>query len=360
MPVELPIKQEVAGGSDYRGEINIDKINVAGCVEIKGPWDLEYVELALDIHSVFSVGVKAESDPVKLKLADVPLPLASGVAGVDVQLYLMVSAEGEVSLQAELPMNVCVKYDKENGVRKENIEPKEKGIEIKVDCEMDFTLRTEAILKVLSKEIIDTEMDIGAVAKGEANMRPTGMACLDLSAAFPVLKLSISGDDKIDTIFGDIFKLSAEWEVINEEKAPLKKEFHAEIMDGNSQIMEKCTYKEEDEAELQQEDTSGNIYITKYGDTKFVFDYPDTWTIDEEESEAISAGFKKVVELKNSRDVTLRYWEQLDNYRLGGQGHSDLSNIEVTKTADSAIENFMVGRIQRIGGTDMITGKNIR
>lgn len=267
----LPITKEVSWESGYQAELNIDKIYAAAHVEIEN--GLEYAEAALDIHSTFSGGVKTEKskESSRLKLFETPVPLGSGYCGVDIRVYLVLSAEGEISLEAEVPMNVCVKYDKEKGLRREKTKPEGKNVSVKVDCEVDAMLRIEPILvsflgKIAgSDKIMDMECDVGVAVKGEVNTRLTGMVCNDLLAAFPVFQVSVSGDDEIKTILGDSLGISAEWEIVEAEDAPFKKNIHVEIADGEVRTVDKCTYEEmkDGEAEPQQESTVVNTYTTQ-------------------------------------------------------------------------------------------------
>ncbi|MCM1386013.1 MAG: hypothetical protein NC231_01690 [Bacillus sp. (in: Bacteria)] len=361
--LEVPTGQHVSWESGCKAELNVSQIYAAVHVEFDPILDLQYAEAALDIQSTFSGVIKADEakEIGRVVLLETSAPLGGGICGVDVLVYLVVSAEGEISLEAELPANFCVKYDEQGGIRRDRSGQKEKTVKLDVDCEADFMLRVEPVLTCLFGDVMDMELDFGLELALKENMRPTGMVCLDLSADFPVLSILVCGDDKKDTFVGDKLGISKEWELISSEDAPLHKNAHIEIADGIREIVAECTYdeskKDDDGTEPQQENGSANTYVTQFGNTKFAFDYPDGWTVNMEESESLASGFREALVLENDRDIMLQYWEQLDNYRLGGQGSAALAVIELTKAADSAIEDFIVGKIQITGSVDKFTGE---
>lgn len=368
----LPLRQNVSWDSGYQIELDVSQIYAAAHVEFEPILDLKYAEAALDIQSTFSGKIKAENskESARVMLFETPVPLGSGICGVDVLVYLVVSVEGEIYLEAELPANFCVKYDEKGGIRRDRSEQKEKKVELNVDCEADFMLRVEPVLTCLFGDVMDMELDFGLALEFEENMRPTGMVCLDLSAAFPVIKVSVCGDDKKDTWVGDK-GVSVEWELLSGEDALFHKNAHVEIADGASEIVSECTY-----GETKKESSAGgqgNTYYTRYGEVNqidspvFCFDYPDNWNISIEEVNATPIEYEifgdyvqKVVELSNKRSVTVTFMQIDDEiYELAGRNRF-YTDYSVEKIADmdfaisdgSSISSFVVVKLTD-GGTIM-------
>lgn len=364
----LPIKQEVSWVSGCQAELDISEIYAAGHVEI-GFGTLEYAEAALNIKSTFTGGIKTEEskESAKVKLLEMPAPLGSGALGIDIQVYLVVSVEGEIFLKAELPADFCVKYDKKSGIRNEKFKQEEKKTELKLNCEADFMLRIEPILLFLYQNVMDMEFDIGAAVGAEVHMRPADMVCMDLTASFPVVTISVSADDEIDTFVGDILGISAEWEILTEEKAPFQRNIHVERKNDVRKILDVCTYDKSEKTDTAEKtniaektdmpkktDTSeeehvfSNTYYTRYGEINqidspvFYFDYPDNWNISIEEVNSTPAGYEifgdyvqEVVELKNERGVTVIFMK-IDGeiFELAGRNRF-YADFSVEKVADA-------------------------
>lgn len=307
--VTMPVNGKIEADSEYSVEIDIDKICIGAQVSYS-IWDgLKYAEAAVDAHASFSGAVKADKD-VKILLCKASIPLGGGIIGADIQVYLVLSAEGSISFEAELPVGVSVYYEKNRGLRslKQNISPENPTVE--ANCNMGAMLRLEPMLVILGcLNVIDVEADMGVVASASVATRPNSQICADISVSFPVITLSVCGDDDADTIVGKM-GLSAEWEIISPEKAPVKFGLHYELLpDKTVQFVKICTYDEDaasnDESVDANKDptvsndefaVSGNqefpemknTYITKMKEAggiavpTFMFDYPDGWTILEE------------------------------------------------------------------------------
>lgn len=379
----LPIKQEVSWVSGCQAELDVNKIYAAGHVEMD-IWGLEYAEAALNVQSTFTGGIKTEEskESARVKLFEMPAPLGSGLCGINIQVYLMVSVEGEIFLKAELPVDFCVKYDKKSGIRNEKVKQGEKKTELKLNCEADFALRIEPILLCLYQDAMDMELDIGIAVETEVNMRPSDMVCMDLTAAFPVLKISVSDDDKIDTFVGDTLGISAEWEVITAETAPFRRNIHVEKENDTRKIVDECTYNKSEKTDTTKKtdtsrktDISANTYYTRYGEVNqidspvFCFDYPDNWHVSIEEVNATPDEFEifgdyvqEVVELMNKRGVTVTFIKIDDEiFELAGRGHL-YAEYSAEKVADTSFRiakgntsaDFVIVKLTRID--EMISG----
>lgn len=354
----LPLEKEIEKDSEYQAELNVDKIFVGTQLEYNASEGVKSAEVVLDSHTTFEGGaLSSASAEKKILLYETPIPLGSGIVGVKIQLYLVISAEGTLTLKAEIPMNLCVRYEAGKGIRNMAPDISVDNPEIKADANASLMLRVEPMLVLFTVvNVLDAEVDIGASASAQLTTRQNIMDCADISVAFPVLKCSVGGDDDADTIVGKL-GLSGEWEIISAENAKFQKKWHYEAYaNGTAQFVEECTYQEQNkEAGNGEQGTAElkNTYITEYGDVKFAFDYPADWRISKAES---NEGFKEEVVLENDRGSVITYWEY-NYFPLGGQGHSQMQCAEVEKAADVLLDNFIVGKIQATETIDMVTGE---
>lgn len=370
MMLSMGDEMEVKG--DYSAELDIDKILIGAQVNLED--GLQYADVAVDIHSRFNGKVKTEEE-VKLPLykSPFPIPLVGAALGVDLQIYLVLSVDGTISLEAELPVEASAAYEKDKGLRYQKPELQTDGPKLEANCDAGMYIRFEPVLVALGGRIniMDMEADAGVTANAKFTTQPNSQVCAETEMSFPVLTLSVGKDDDAETLIAKL-GLSAEWEIIKSDKAPVHINTHFELLpDGTEQFVEACTYQEDEEegtgveeepeeaagdTERQPEDASLHTYYTQNSDTKFAFDYPDGWSVDAEESRSLSNSFKEAVVFKNDRGVLLQYWEQMDNYALGGRGH-DLCGVEVTKAADSSLEGFIVGKIKSVSVVEYPSGE---
>lgn len=262
----LPVSDKVETDSEYSAEIDIDKLCIGGQVSYSAWNGLEYAEAAVDAHATFNGAINAKKDR-KIPLCKTPVPLGNGIVRADIQIYIVLSVEGGISFEAELPVEVSVSYKKDKGLRnfEHNITVEEPTIE--ANCDAKAMLRLEPTFVVLGcLNVMDTEADIGVSASAEIVTRPNSQICADVSVSFPVMTLSVCGDDDADTIIGNV-GLSAEWEIISSDDAPIQKGFHYELLpDKTVQFVDECTYGEQEEtsSESVQQDTSLPNGITEF------------------------------------------------------------------------------------------------
>lgn len=254
----LPISDKVKREDDYAAEINIDKICIGGQVDYS-LWDgVKYAEAAVDAHATFKSEIKAEKEK-KIPLFQIPVPLGNGLIGADIQIYLVLSLDGSISFEAELPIEASVSYEKNRGLRNFDHHIAVEDPKIEVDCNAGVGLRIEPVLMVLGcPNVMDMELDIGVSAEAKVTAQPNSQICADISISFPVLTISVCDDDDIDTIIGDL-GISAEWEIITSDNAPKKKGLHYELGPGiRAEFVKECTYKKQEEhsPETAQQDDS--------------------------------------------------------------------------------------------------------
>ena len=382
----LPIKIEIEADSEYSAEINIDKIALGAQVNYSA-WEnsFKYADAALDVHAVISGTVKAEEEKT-IPLFKTPVPLGNGIVGVDVQINLVLSVEGGISFQAELPMQLAVNYEKGRGFRNTGHGISVENPMLEANCTAGAGLRIEPILVVLGFNVMDVEADIKAQAQAKVQTHSNGQICSDISLALPIVVLSVCGDDDADTILGKL-GISAEWEVLSADNAPFQKGLHYEALPGKTmQLVKKCTYGEEEKQKPdwagagwrweKEEEEPVNTYYVRYGEVNFVnspafcFDYPNNWTITSEEVANENQSDKhhyidEKVELTNERGVTITY--MAFHGKIPNTGRV-LDSYQGIKVADvlwnpsdySYLGNFAVAKIKHIGDLQMDTDVDFR
>lgn len=373
---DFPMKYEVEADSEYSAEINIDNIYIGGQADYYSFGIIpNYVEVAVDAHATFNGTIKTDTEK-KILLFKTIAPLGSEIAGVDIQLYLVISAEGSVSFEAELPMEMSVCFEKNKGLKNFKNDISVNNPTIEANCDIGVMLRFEPTLILLRLNAIDIEADIGVTASANVTTRPNSQICADISASFPVMTISVCGDEDADTIVGDL-GFSAEWEIISSENAPIQIGMHYEILsDKTTQFVKNCTYVEEEKKGVikkpknVKENTSVNTYYTRYGEVTqtnspiFSFDYPDNWSISKEEVNGSSTAFEEyaeeVVELTNERGVKVTFIK-FDSFlfEAGGSGHFYVEyQAEKMTDARSVLPNdstkFVVAKLTEEGA--MIAG----
>ncbi len=243
----FPISDKVKRDDEYSVEIDIDKICIGAQIDYSLLGGLNYAEAAVDAHATFKSEIKAEEEK-KILLFKTPVPLGNGIIGADIQIYLVLSVDGSISFEAELPLEASVSYEKNRGLRniKNNFSVDDPMIE--VDCNAGAGLRVEPVLMVLGcPNVMDMEFDIGVSAEAKVITRPNSQICADVSISFPVMTVSVCDDDDIDTIIGDL-GIEAEWEIITSDDAPIKRGLHYELGPGErAEFVKECTYVKPEE-----------------------------------------------------------------------------------------------------------------
>ena len=368
----LPMKYKIEADDDYSVEIDIDKIYIGGQADYSTVGILpNYAEVAVDAHATFNGTIKADTEK-KILLFKTPVPLGNGVAGADIQFYLVLSAEGDISFEAELPMEMSICFEKDKGFKNFKPDISINPPTIEANCDVGVMLRFEPTLILFGLDVVDVEADIGVTASAKVITHPDSQICVDISASFPVMTISACGDEEADTIVGN-FGLSAEWEIISSENAPIQIGLHYEILsDKTTQFVKNCTYNETEKKDdtKKKESASVNTYYTRYGEINqtdspvFSFEYPDNWSIDKEEVNGNSTIFaeyaEEVVELTNERGVKITFIK-FDSFlfEAGASGHFYVEYEAVKMTDaisvlsdDSA--NFVVAKLTEVGS--MIAG----
>lgn len=376
----IPISNQIeSDDNEYSAEIDIDRIYIGGQIDYSILSGLKYAEAAVDVHATFKSEVKAKEEK-KIRLLKTAIPLGNGIAQADIELYIILSVDGSISFEAELPIEVSVSYENNRGLRNFESNFSAEEPKINVNCNASAVLRIEPTLVILGCfNVMDIEADVGVTASAEVVTHSNSQICTDISASFPVFSLSVCGDDDVDTIVGDL-GLSAEWEIISSENAPIQLGLHYECLpDESTQFVEKCTYSESEEKDVikktenVKENALIHTYFTRYGEitqtdsSVFAFDYPDNWSISKEEVNGNSTDFgeyaKEVVEITNERNVKITFIN-FDSFVLeaGARGHY-YCEYEAEKMTDALLvlsnesSNLVVAKLTEGGSiiTDMMT-----
>ncbi len=357
--IRIGAKEEVSA------EIDVESISIGAQADWSLTGGLNYAEAGISVRSTMTGTVKIfEKEIPPIKLFEGAVPVAGGAMSVDIRVYLVLSAEGSMSLSVELPADVAVSYERGKGLRHFQFDMAPEDPVVEVACEAGGALRLEPVLKALGIGIMDMELDTGFQVEAKTTLRPDGQICADLSLALPVITLSMCGDDKADTLLGKT-GITGEWEILTSENAPVRIESHHEQLPGQTaQSVEECTWEKDpdstapdgEEGDLPgggQEDpgnipTDLNTYYVRYGDLymvdapRFCFDYPDNWKVEREEtSQEVKELFGEQVVLSNDRGVTVTYLYYNRNPGTLGGGGRYITRYEAVKEADAAFEPYM-------------------
>lgn len=262
--ISIPTGKNLADGVSVDVKIDVDKIIIGGQARF-GLTGLNYADVAIDTHAVVSGGISGEKESV-LELFETPVPIGNGVLSVKVKINLVLSVDGTLSIEAEMPMMANVRYTKDNGlnVMKQNL--KYKNPQITADANMDFKLRGEPVLIFLGVgKILDAEADLGVNVNVNATTRPNKMICIEMGLSFPTFTLSIGADGEEKTLL-DVLGVSQSWDIITKEKAHFRDNNHLEKKPGESiKRVDECTYKEgeesKEEAEKKDDISADNIGV---------------------------------------------------------------------------------------------------
>ena len=373
LSADLPMKYKIEDDEKYSAEINIDKIYIGGQAGYYTAGIFpNYAEVAVDAYATFNGTIQTDTEK-RILLFKTPVPLGNKVAGVDIQFYLVLSAEGNISFEAELPMEMSICFEKNKGLKNFMPDISISDPTIEANCDVSAMFRFEPTLILFGVDIIDAEADIGVTASAKVITHPDSQICADISASFPVITISACGDDDADTFVGDL-GFSAEWEIISSENAPFQIGLHYEILpDKSKQFVENCTYGETEkkevinETENAKEDTLIHTYYTRYGEVNqtdspvFSFDYPDNWSVSKEEVNGNSTIFEEyaeeVVELTNERNVKITFI-RFDSFlfEAGATGHYYVEYKAEKMTDAMSIlpndsTNFVVAKLTETGST---------
>ena len=257
---QLPIsKKKTKDYSNLDITINVNRIFVGAQLKYSMLQGVEYANVAVDINSEIRGGISSDGEvDDRLLLFETPVPIGGGVVGVDLQLYLVTTLDGEIYLEAEVPFQNTVHYEKGKGIRniKHNISVEEPKIE--ASAKVTEKVRIAPILIMLDTfPVLDAEFDVGASARAEVITRDTSQICADVNVAFPIIAVMVGDEDvsyRGEETFLTKIGVTGSWEIISFDEAPKKLELHFErLPDGTKQYVTECTYGKESVGEQNDE-----------------------------------------------------------------------------------------------------------
>ena len=237
----------VESGLDEETQIkcafDITNIQVGAQVDWTLKDGLEYANVIMYTEFVETMNMNVLSEELEIPLYKEPIsiPIAHGVASVNIECNLVISAEGEISIETKLPVGTNLCYEKGKGIRNNKMELPYTEPEIKLTAEAGASLCPEIGLEVLKIwEPVTAGLDVGMKGSAEFIIRPS-QDCTDINVVFPLVSL----EAEIDSGIG--FEYSEEWELITEENAKFKYNWHFEqYADGTAGYVDECTYGKEE------------------------------------------------------------------------------------------------------------------
>lgn len=259
-----PVMSSQNDDSDYDVTIDVSGMYTKACWEYKWKEGFTYAEVNLiDTVSVSSQIGSVDIVDKKIKIFDSAIPIADGVLWVEFEFYIVFDAEGNVSLEMTVPMNVQGVWSKDGGLKTTKQASGEAIADLTGDINGNIMLRSEAVLSLFYLiDLIDAEVDVGANVKAEETIRSTGMICADVSIYCPIVKVSVCGDQNekkktYRSLIGTIMDNSISYDIIDEDNAPQYRMFHYELINGVGKEVDECTYgKDEEQAISEVQETT--------------------------------------------------------------------------------------------------------
>lgn len=251
IPLIIILKEDV----ECDIEIDVDEINVGAQVNYKVLGGLKSADVAIESHANVSGGILGFDEEKKIALYETVTPIGNGYVGVDIGVYLVLTAEGSIRFEVEMPMEASINYQKGKGIKDHSFDIDVENPVIEGDCTAGVSVQFEPTLVILMViNVVDVQTDVGIGAHANVKNRPGDQTCTDISVYYPTFSISICGDDEADTLLG-AFGVSAGWEIIDEDNAPFKMNLHHEILkNGKMQFVYECTYEEgSEDAEIETE-----------------------------------------------------------------------------------------------------------
>lgn len=204
---------------------------------------LEYANVMLytEFVETMNMNVLSEEKEIPLFKKPITIPVAHGVASVNIECNLVISAEGEIAIAAKLPVGTNLCYEKGKGIRNNKMELPYTEPEIQLSAELGISLCPELALEVLKVwKPLTAGVEVGVKGSAEFEIRPS-QNCTDINVVYPLLTIEAEIDSGIGVSYSD------EWEVITEENAKFKLNWHCEqYSNGTAAYVDECTYGKEE------------------------------------------------------------------------------------------------------------------
>lgn len=224
---------------EFTTEVTKINVGIQGDYSILGGMKFNYflAQIETEMETRFEAGGNVEA---VIPLSTITLAGNDLIAAVNLELKLVMTMDGKVSITAEFPSEALFEYRKDSGVR--HYANATANVEAEICCSLEESLRFEPVIVLLKNKILDLELDIGAGAKSSIKTRNNSnvTTCLDISSYAPLLSLGFLSDD--DSLLGEYLE-GKNMEIITSDNAQYKDDFHFEwYKNGTSKRVEECTY----------------------------------------------------------------------------------------------------------------------
>ncbi len=250
--------------------VDVTKINIGVQTDYsifnKEGYNYFLAQVETELETKFEAGGNVEA---VVPLTTITLAGSDLIAAVDLELKLVISMDGKVSITADFPSEAIFEYRRDSGER--HYANTEASVETEICCSLEEKVRFEPVIVVLKKQILDLELDIGAGASASIKSRNNSNVrmCLDISSYMPILSLGYLNDE--ESLLAKEME-AGELEILTADNAPFKESLHYEwYKDGSSKLVPKCTYEGDDSA---LDISPPHMYLAKFtSDFKKVKDH---------------------------------------------------------------------------------------
>ncbi len=307
---QLPVASEISKDyENFSASLDVSRIFVGSQLDYSAAEGVTYADVAVDIETSVGVGMQSEKDiSDRTMLFETPAPLGSGLVGVDIQVYLVTTLSGKIYLEAELPYQIDICYEKGKGIRYFQHDFQIKEPKIEASAEITNQIGIVPILVVGQFEpVIDAELGGSVITKADVNVHDNHQICTDVEAVYPVIDLSVGQSDveyKDKQSIVARLGYSGSWSIISEEDAPQRLSLHFEVLpDQTTQFVDECTYKKETAKKKSVEKNSGDRILDELLRGDFSR-YAGTYIARESDNDAYGGG-EKLADLKLHADGTV-------------------------------------------------------
>ena len=226
------------------GTVTINVTDLYVGIQLYGSaFNIQYANVQTEANIDVIGEFTAESEWISPPILKTKAVLAGGVASVDLEFYLVLSAEGSVTIEARMPAQIGVEYA-DGRLHTPQVDVSMESAEVIANCEAGCYVRTEVVPRLCGMEIIDAEADIGVnvTANVTTRMGEDVWMCADMSINYPIITLMLWGDDDLEPLIKNKENNPKTWEIMNAENTFVKDDMHCEwYVDGTYKIVDECT-----------------------------------------------------------------------------------------------------------------------
>lgn len=249
-------KGEASAEASISGSVELRdfKVNVSGYLVANQWWDSDnYIDVTVETDILYNITFSGEFEAKSIPIAKVrcPIPVTGGTVALEMNVYLVVSAEGEISLTWEFEgIHTEVSASVADGLEFDH-RVDDKKFEMEVKVEASAGLGAECAISFCDLDLIDPGFTIKPITVS-ASILPKNEgfedypACVELGIRGIDLEISMAyGDDnavtKILNAIGADLELT--FNALDSSEKPLyKKTLHIEKdKDGKLHIEDECT-----------------------------------------------------------------------------------------------------------------------